>query len=124
MVTCLYDFRCLDSILHAEHKSILEEMRVDYDLLQATRYKENISGKEEDDLKLSSDVSEPNNSEVAAYEPNGIGEEHLEGQFESILAMPSTVAFDLKYLFDSFKTKNVKKIHDEESRFVKFSLLP
>ncbi|XP_063949374.1 uncharacterized protein LOC108205289 isoform X2 [Daucus carota subsp. sativus] len=107
---------CLDSILHAEHKSILEEMRVDYDLLQATRYKENISGKEEDDLKLSSDVSEPNNSEVAAYEPNGIGEEHLEGQFESILAMPSTVAFDLKYLFDSFKTKNVKKIHDEESR--------
>ncbi|KAJ0716213.1 hypothetical protein HanPI659440_Chr13g0510171 [Helianthus annuus] len=28
-------FRCLDSILHAEHKSILDEMRADYDLTHA-----------------------------------------------------------------------------------------
>ena len=111
--TCLCDFRCLDSILHAEHKSILEEMRVDYDLIQSTRYKE-ISDEGEED---SSAVSNPNNSEVAAYEPNGIGEERLEGQFESFFAMPSNVAVDLKYLFDAFKTKNVKKIPNEESRF-------
>ncbi|KAK1394478.1 3-methyl-2-oxobutanoate hydroxymethyltransferase [Heracleum sosnowskyi] len=107
---------CLDSILHAEHKSILEEMRVDYDLLQSTRYKETTIAGEEDDSELSSAVNDPNNSEVPEYKPNGIGQEQLEGQFESILAMPSTMAFDLKYLFDSLKTKNVKKIPNEESR--------
>ncbi|KAK1375608.1 hypothetical protein POM88_031801 [Heracleum sosnowskyi] len=71
---------------------------------------------EEDDSELSSAVNDPNNSEVPEYKPNGIGQEQLEGQFESILAMPSTMAFDLKYLFDSLKTKNVKKIPNEESR--------
>ncbi|XP_024962143.1 uncharacterized protein LOC112502465 isoform X2 [Cynara cardunculus var. scolymus] len=30
---------CLDSILHAEHKSILEEMRADYDLTHSARHK-------------------------------------------------------------------------------------
>lgn len=107
----------MDSILHAEHKSILEEMRVDYDLLQSTRYMETTNGGEEDDSELSSAISDLNNSEVAAYKSNGIGEEQLEGQFESILAVPSTMAFDLKYLFHSLKTKIVKKIPDEESRF-------
>lgn len=114
----------MDSILHAEHKSILEEMRVDYDLLQSTSNKETTHGGEEeddgdddDDFELSSAVSDPNYSQVAAFKPNVIMEEQLEAQFESILAMPSTMAFDFKYLFDSFKTKNVKKIHNEESRF-------
>lgn len=113
----LYYYRCLDSILHAEHKSLLEEMRVDYDLLQSTRYKETTNGREEDDSDLSSAVSDLNYSEDAAYKPNGIREEQLEGQFESILAMPTTMAFDFKYLFDSLKTKNVKKIPNEQSRF-------
>lgn len=92
-------------------------MREDYDLIQSTRYKETTDGGEEDSSELSSAVSDLDNSEVAAYEPNGIGEKHMEGQFESILAMPSTMAFDLKYLFNGFKTKKVKKIPNEESRF-------
>ncbi|KAL8115458.1 hypothetical protein AgCh_022087 [Apium graveolens] len=107
---------CLDSILHAEHKSILEEMRVDYDLLQSTRHRETTNGGEEDDSDLSSAVSDLNNSEVAAYKPDGIRQEQLEGQFDSILAMPSPVAFDLKYLFDNLKSKNVKKIPNVDSR--------
>ncbi|KAL8115459.1 hypothetical protein AgCh_022087 [Apium graveolens] len=108
--------KCLDSILHAEHKSILEEMRVDYDLLQSTRHRETTNGGEEDDSDLSSAVSDLNNSEVAAYKPDGIRQEQLEGQFDSILAMPSPVAFDLKYLFDNLKSKNVKKIPNVDSR--------
>lgn len=35
----LCNCRCLDSILHAEHKTILEEMRTDFDLTLSTKNK-------------------------------------------------------------------------------------
>lgn len=40
---CLIDFgRCLDSILHAEHKRILEEMRADYSDSNSMEHKQGI----------------------------------------------------------------------------------
>ncbi|KAJ9564836.1 hypothetical protein OSB04_000802 [Centaurea solstitialis] len=52
---------CLDSILHAEHKSILEEMRADYDLTHSTTHDDGTSeGKSmpDDDKDLVIDFSD------------------------------------------------------------------
>ncbi|XP_021998777.1 uncharacterized protein LOC110895734 isoform X3 [Helianthus annuus] len=50
---------CLDSILHAEHKSILEEMRADYDLTHAAanQYHHRHHFDEEDDFLGTEDMS-------------------------------------------------------------------
>ena len=46
----LYNCRCLDSILHAEHKSILEEMRSDYHHIHSADFEGQVgaNGKESD----------------------------------------------------------------------------
>ncbi|XP_004488967.1 uncharacterized protein [Cicer arietinum] len=47
---------CLDSILHAEHKSILEEMRSDYHLINALQTQD----QEDDDTQLAADGTNSN----------------------------------------------------------------
>ena len=50
MCLLLYNCRCLDSMLHAEHKSILEEMRSDYHLIHSADFEAQVvaNGKESD----------------------------------------------------------------------------
>lgn len=86
---------CLDSILHAEHKRILEEMRADYFVSQQT---ENGQRKHEGSPN-------PNGKVVGKGEGsesiiNGIGS--LEGEeTETTNTMPFGYVFDLRNLFAS-----------------------
>lgn len=53
-----FNFRCLDSILHAEHKSILEEMRVDYDVTHSANHKETFHENDASEGSLTTDVKD------------------------------------------------------------------
>ncbi|XP_059649869.1 uncharacterized protein LOC132295584 isoform X1 [Cornus florida] len=100
---------CLDSILHAEHKSTLEEMRVDYNLTHSMETKA--------DGHKDSGNSE-SKFDLAMYK-NAIGTgsmgNYVEDKTEPNNPMPSSYGPGLKYLFGS-SPKNVKRISLEESR--------
>ncbi|KAA8520804.1 hypothetical protein F0562_014924 [Nyssa sinensis] len=105
----------LDSIIHAEHKSILEEMRVDYNLTHSMQNKGN-SHKVSD----SSDIKAvPNGKESDLGIDNAIGigsmDKYGEGKIEPNKPMPSNYGLDLRCLFGS-SSKNVNRNSLKESR--------
>ncbi|CAK9142203.1 unnamed protein product [Ilex paraguariensis] len=112
---CRRKFMCLDSILHAEHKSILEEMRVDYDLTQSMQNKSTTSE------GLTSLVRKcvPNEKESDSIFDNPVGiismEKYGEHKLEPDQVLPSNSALDLRYLLGS-SSKSVKSNSCEESR--------
>ncbi|KAK4587661.1 hypothetical protein RGQ29_018891 [Quercus rubra] len=106
---------CLDTILHAEHKSILEEMRTDYSYSRSIEKEETIN-----------DGSATSNTEVVADEEetestgdgiNGIGS--MEGYKEEEIKIDKAISFinslDLRNFLGS-SDKSVKKYSDSGSR--------
>ena len=107
----------MDTILHAEHKSILEEMRTDYSYSRSIEKEETIN-----------DGSATSNTEVVADEEetestgdgiNGIGS--MEGYKEEEIKIDKAISFinslDLRNFLGS-SDKSVKKYSDSGSRFV------
>ncbi|KAH7578146.1 hypothetical protein JRO89_XS01G0346000 [Xanthoceras sorbifolium] len=101
---------CLDSLLHAEHKSILEEMRTDYFFSDST----------DDEASASSDsevVDKLGNSDAVSDTINGIGENDEGEETEADMLSPfnSGLGLDLWNLLGS-SAKNVNNCSDRESR--------
>uniref|UniRef100_A0AB38Z7F5 DUF3754 n=1 Tax=Paeonia suffruticosa TaxID=45171 RepID=A0AB38Z7F5_PAESU len=94
---------CLDSILHAEHKSILEEMRIDYSLTHSVEKEGTIGEDSERNV-----VAEGKESDSANY-----GEEETETGGNS---MPINYGLDFRNLLLGFSTKYVKKNSSGQSR--------
>ncbi|KAL5795879.1 hypothetical protein ACOSQ2_000699 [Xanthoceras sorbifolium] len=100
----------LDSLLHAEHKSILEEMRTDYFFSDST----------DDEASASSDsevVDKLGNSDAVSDTINGIGENDEGEETEADMLSPinSGLGLDLWNLLGS-SAKNVNNCSDRESR--------
>lgn len=110
-------FRCLDSILHAEHKNILEEMRISYSLTHSAKDKGMIN---EDatslERKFVTKVEEP---DMTGDSTTGVGsmERCREENIEPENSIFSSYGLDLRYLFSS-STNNMKKNSGAESRLV------
>ncbi|PSS26234.1 MAP protein [Actinidia chinensis var. chinensis] len=106
---------CLDSILHAEHKSILEEMRFDYNLTQSTDKKKNSSngsaGSESEDI--------PNGNESNSPIENTIGmgsmAEYREDKIQTDTPMAIGFSLNLRHLLGSLN-KNVNQNSLTKSR--------
>lgn len=94
---------CLDSILHAEHKSILEEMRIDYSLTHSVEKEGTIGEDSERNV-----VAEGKESDSANY-----GEEETETGGNS---MAINYGLDFRNLLLGFSTKYVKKNSSGQSR--------
>ncbi|KAK3024608.1 hypothetical protein RJ639_043936 [Escallonia herrerae] len=111
---------CLDSILHAEHKGILEEMRVDYDLTHSIRNKEaSNEGSARSEIRF---VSEGRDCDATIDRPVGIGSTvDGEDKIETDKPLLSSSALDLRFLWD-FPPQNVKKKPFDESRPGKVNL--
>ncbi|XP_034709853.1 uncharacterized protein LOC117932686 isoform X2 [Vitis riparia] len=106
---------CLDSILHAEHKKVLEEMRISYPLTHSAEDKGMIN---EDttslERKFVTKVEEP---DMAGDSTTGVGsmERCREENIEPENSIFSSYGLDLRYLFSS-STNNMKKNSGAESR--------
>lgn len=89
-------YRCLDSIIHAEHKRILEELRLDYFLLNSPEPMSDSSGNYEEEMasiqrSLSQDeVCSSENKEQIGFDVNGLD-----------FQMPFQNGFNLRSLFIS-----------------------
>ncbi|GAB4852071.1 hypothetical protein Ancab_016262 [Ancistrocladus abbreviatus] len=100
---------CLDSILHAEHKGILEEMRADFSLAQSVRNKEMEARRPETARKPEKDfifTGSSENGSVANHSDNLIGSEK---------SMPFYYYMDLIRIFASYMD-NMQRNIDENSR--------
>jgi len=104
--------RCLDSILHAEHKSILEEMRSDYQLANPLQTHSsltqlvnvpNVNTKDSDTLI-------DDNDNIAIQEDANLYDDQ-----QSVFPYP---ALDLTALLRSLDIAATKKDYDSGSRFV------
>ncbi|XP_010661543.1 uncharacterized protein LOC100254125 isoform X2 [Vitis vinifera] len=106
---------CLDSILHAEHKNVLEEMRISYPLTHSAEDKGKIN---EDttslERKFVTKVEEP---DMAGDSTTGVGsmERCRKENIEPENSIFSSYGLDLRYLFSS-STNNMKKNSGAESR--------
>ncbi|KAL6322159.1 hypothetical protein AAG906_005100 [Vitis piasezkii] len=106
---------CLDSILHAEHKNVLEEMRISYPLTHSAEDKGMIN---EDttslERKFVTKVEEP---DMAGDSTTGVGsmERCRKENIEPENSIFSSYGLDLRYLFSS-STNNMKKNSGAESR--------
>ena len=111
--------RCLDSILHAEHKSILEEMRFDYNLTQSTDKKKNSSN---GSAGSESEVV-PNGNESNSPIENTIGmgsmAEYREDKIQTDTPMAIGFSLNLRHLLGSLN-KNVNQNSLTKSRCVAF----
>lgn len=89
----MYNCRCLDSILHAEHKTILEEMRSYYD-----------------DLTLSNKTDTAKNEDFpAGANEDSEHEEDEKTDSESKLSLPLGFTLDFNRLFNfSSRTAQIK----------------
>ncbi|XP_024024060.1 uncharacterized protein LOC21387328 [Morus notabilis] len=87
---------CLDSILHAEHKSILEEMRSDY-FQQAVN----------DEGSVFDSAEDLDSSGINGVE-RSVDEEERETEFENPISF--NYVLDLRNLLPSSSPKNVKKV--------------
>jgi hypothetical protein len=114
LVICLCNCRCLDSILHAEHKGILEEMRTDYSCARSMGKGETINEEF---------ITNGKKSEYARHDINGVGsvERYEEEDNELDKPMSFINGLDLRNLLGSLD-KNVKKYSDGGSRFVTICL--
>ncbi|XP_042966507.1 uncharacterized protein LOC122300135 isoform X6 [Carya illinoinensis] len=107
---------CLDSIVHAEHKIILEEMRTDYFFAHSTGKEETFNeGSDSSDRQSVTNEEELDN---AGDGINGVGS--LEGYENEDIELDTPISFihglDLRNLLGSLD-KNVKKYSDSGSRF-------
>ncbi|KAF7154418.1 hypothetical protein RHSIM_Rhsim01G0182400 [Rhododendron simsii] len=106
---------CLDSILHAEHKSILEEMRLDYNLTQSGEKKRtsvNGSARSERD-----DEPKGNEFESSIENTGGTGsmEEYREDKIEPDMLGASSFSLNLRYLL-GYLPRSIKRNSLKESR--------
>lgn len=107
----------MDSIVHAEHKIILEEMRTDYFFAHSTGKEETFNeGSDSSDRQSVTNEEELDN---AGDGINGVGS--LEGYENEDIELDTPISFihglDLRNLLGSLD-KNVKKYSDSGSRFV------
>ncbi|KAL7002265.1 hypothetical protein U1Q18_003419 [Sarracenia purpurea var. burkii] len=94
---------CLESILHAEHRRILEEMRFDYTLTHSVEKKGTFHNRSAD-------------SEIENRVGMGSREEYREDKVEPDMPMSSNFSLDLRNLLGS-SPKNVKQNSLKESRW-------
>ncbi|XP_028089062.1 hybrid signal transduction histidine kinase G-like [Camellia sinensis] len=108
---------CLDSILHAEHKCILEEMRLDYNYTHSTEEKG--TSRNGSDCSEKEVIANGNESNSAIENTIGIGntEEYSEDKIEPEMPISSYFSLDLRHLLNS-SPKNVKRNSLTESRFI------
>ncbi|XP_075511913.1 uncharacterized protein LOC142547478 isoform X2 [Primulina tabacum] len=99
----LYLSQCLDSILHAEHKSILEEMRADYDLTLSTKGKR---------PGLNDSPHKGARTYMNSSLKSGRIDKEPEEEIDSDISMSSNFAFNLKELLDSSLKRNSKGSSD------------
>ncbi|KAI8019086.1 hypothetical protein LOK49_LG04G01607 [Camellia lanceoleosa] len=106
---------CLDSILHAEHKCILEEMRLDYNYTHSTEEKG--TSRNGSDCSEKEVIANGNESNSAIENTIGIGntEEYSEDKIEPEMPISSYFSLDLRHLLNS-SPKNVKRNSLTESR--------
>ncbi|GMP32773.1 hypothetical protein CsSME_00006382 [Camellia sinensis var. sinensis] len=99
---------CLDSILHAEHKCILEEMRLDYNYTHSTEEKG--TSRNGSDCSEKEVIANGNESNSAIENTIGIGntEEYSEDKIEPEMPISSYFSLDLRHLLNS-SPKNVKR---------------
>lgn len=107
----------MDSILHAEHKSILEEMRLDYSLNSAREKR----GTSVNGLACSEGEVEPNENESPIGNTGGIGsiEEYREDKIEPDMPAASSFSLNLRYLL-GYLPRSVERNSLKESRLVPF----
>ncbi|KAG8369330.1 hypothetical protein BUALT_Bualt14G0000200 [Buddleja alternifolia] len=102
--------QCLDSILHAEHKSILEEMRADFDLTSKTVSHDDFS---------SLGIKSVANQDSDAFMNNSLKSDSMnkdeEDEDDSDILMPSDFTLDFKLLFD-FSLNSAKRNPIKSSR--------
>ena len=107
----------MDTILHAEHKTILEEMRTDYSYSRSIEKEETI-----DDGSANSDtevVAVEEETESTGDGINGIGS--MEGYKEEEIKIDKAISFINSLHLRNFlgsSDKSVKKYSDSGSRFV------
>jgi hypothetical protein len=112
----------LDSILHAEHKGILEEMRTDYSFSHSMGKRKTINDGSASSDSASSDgkfVTNGKESEYAGDDINGVGSVERYEEEDNELDKPISFihGLDLRNLLGS-SDKNAKKYSDGGSRFV------
>lgn len=110
-------FRCLDSILHAEHKNILEEMRISYSLTRSMT--DNGTVNEDTTTSEGNFVTTVEQSDIAGDSNAVVGsiERCREDNIEPNNSMFSRYSLDWRYLFSS-STNNMEKNSGVESRLV------
>lgn len=110
-------FRCLDSILHAEHKNILEEMRISYSLTRSMT--DNGTVNEDTTSSEGNFVTTVEQSDIAGDSNAVVGsiERRKEDNIEPNNSMFSRYGLDWRYLFSS-STNNMEKNSGVESRLV------
>ncbi|KAG9455368.1 hypothetical protein H6P81_008272 [Aristolochia fimbriata] len=88
---------CLDSILHAEHKSVLEEMRVDYSFSQSMNIRESdpLDTKES---KGETNLNQKLNGNVVEYSRSFEGNVQTAYGLDSLMSLQG---LDLRFLFSS-----------------------
>lgn len=106
----------MDTILHAEHKSILEEMRTDYSYSRSIEKEETIN---DGSATSDTEVADEEETESTGDGINGIGS--MEGYKEEEIKIDKAISFihslDLRNFLGS-SDKSVKKYSDSGSRFV------
>ena len=110
-------FRCLDSILHAEHKNILEEMRISYSVTHSMA--DNGTINEDTTSSEGKFVTNVEEFDMAGDISTGVGsmERCREENIEPNNSMFSSYGLDWRYLFSS-STNYMKKNSGVESRLV------
>ena len=109
--------RCLDSILHAEHKSILEEMRSDYYLTYSVQTEDSVvqnSAGSETQVVANGTESNLVSNDILGIEDKEVYQDMQVQQEKPIL---SNHGLDLRRLLRSLD-KNSKKDYGRGSRFV------
>lgn len=106
--------RSLDSILHAEHKNILEDMRISYSLTHSTEDEGMINEDTTNSQStFPSSVEEP---DMAGDSTSGVGSsEMLKENIEPDNSPFSSYGLDLRFLFWS-SINNMKKKSGAQSR--------
>lgn len=110
------NYRCLDSIIHAEHKVILEEMRRDYSLTQSPLESK---GNETSSPTTSEEVGGPNQKPSSEEKPSDGEniEQDMPEKEENDKSLPFHYGLDLGFLLDLY-FKNSKRNSAGQSRFV------
>lgn len=107
--------RCLDSIIHAEHKSILEEMRSDYHISNSVEPVGQNSADSEKQVVANGKDSSLASNDIIEIEDRKVFQD-MQVQLEN--SMLSDSGFDLRSLLRSLEGITSKKDYEGGSRFV------